>query len=609
MSWLKEDTYFAQTSSGGFLLSYEVLMRLDETVPRDMVDSVMRALMDGRSFQEASAQLPAEQQGLAGDLLGILQDRGLMVATPAARSAGPARPLEGHIIDQPLIVTGDGALATGFAAALRQCGLNVRVVEPGPADTTTGSATCRAIETVTVAAGDNAPLVQVAANDDGFCWSFADIRIQTPVALPLAAFRRAASFGAPAASADAPGRQIPDKTLTAIAAKQVAHGILRPARARPPAATVAFLERRTLGTSTHYVSVHPYDMPAKQRTRDEFRRDRRKLHDGPPLSRPELAERWQRLSDGRFGAFAELDDTRFRQLPLKVTLARMSDPCGLLPAPPAVVGVGIDRESARERAMIQALAAYGSIVVDPRLLVGKNSTFLGPRVGDATRLLESVRDGSVEAFVRAADLPDGRERLLPAQQAFPALRPRRPALAPCGTSAAVEWRQALTHGLLQHCVRLTVSGSPARARQAPALAAEDFDQDSGLRFLAAMVKAAGIDLTLHDVTGSLGVPVVACASASGQAVYGGGVTLTEAVREALTAALFGYQLRRDPVLKAAISTATPVIWTNPAGSASLSPDRLVHALTSLGYTPSVFALDHDQAVHEAFPYVLRVIPS
>jgi hypothetical protein len=239
--------------------------------------------------------------------------------------------------------------------------------------------------------------------------------------------------------------------------------------------------------------------------------------------------------------------------------------------------------------------------------VGKNGTFLGPREGDATRLLESVRDGSVEAFVRAIDLLDGRERLLPAQQAFPALRTPRPSLASCGTSAAVEWRQALTDGLLQHCVRLAVSGSAAQARQAPDLAAEDFDRDSGVRFLAAMVKAARIDLTLHDITGPLGVPVVACASTSGLAVYGSGVTLTEAVREALTAALFRYQLQCDPVLKAAISTATPANWTNPAALASLSPEGLVHALTSQVYTPSVFALDHDQAVHEAFPWVLRVI--
>jgi YcaO cyclodehydratase, ATP-ad Mg2+-binding len=253
------------------------------------------------------------------------------------------------------------------------------------------------------------------------------------------------------------------------------------------------------------------------------------------------------------------------------------------------------------------VAAYGSIVVDPRLLVDENGTYLGPREGDATRLLGSVRGGSVDAFVRATDLTDGRERLLPARQAFPVLRTPRPSRTPCGTSAALDWREALTHGLLQHCVRLTVSGSSYQARQPTALAAEDFDQDPAVRFLATMVKAAGIDLTLHDITGPAGVPVVACASTSGETVYGGGVHLVEAVREALTAALFRYQLRCDPVLKAAISTATSAIWTNPASSASLNPDRLVHALMGLGCTPSVFALDHDRAVHEAFPYVLRVI--
>jgi hypothetical protein len=144
-------------------------------------------------------------------------------------------------------------------------------------------------------------------------------------------------------------------------------------------------------------------------------------------------------------------------------------------------------------------------------------------------------------------------------------------------------------------------------RQHSAVAAEDFDQDSGVRFLAAMAKAAGIDLSLHDITGPAGIPVVACTSASEKTVYGGGVHLVEAVREALTAALFGFQLRCDPVLKAAISVATCALWTSSACVASLSPDRLVYALTSMGYTPSVLALDHDRAVHETFPYVLRVI--
>jgi hypothetical protein len=154
-------------------------------------------------------------------------------------------------------------------------------------------------------------------------------------------------------------------------------------------------------------------------------------------------------------------------------------------------------------------------------------------------------------------------------------------------------------------VRLTVSGSSGRARRA--LAAEDFDHDPGVRFLAAMVKAAGIGITLHDITGPAGVPVVACALAPGETVYGGGVQLADAVREALTAALFRYQLRCDPALKAVSSATAGAVWTNPASSASLSPGRLVAVLASLGYAPSVFALDHDRAVHEAFPSVLRVV--
>jgi hypothetical protein len=127
-----------------------------------------------------------------------------------------------------------------------------------------------------------------------------------------------------------------------------------------------------------------------------------------------------------------------------------------------------------------------------------------------------------------------------------------------------------------------------------------------VRYLAAMVKAAGIDLTLYDITGPAGVPVVACASTSEETVYGGSLHLVEAVREALTAALFRYQLRSDPVLEAAVSTM-PAIWTNPDSSTSVGPDRLVDALTSLGCAPSVFALDHDRAAHKAFPYALRVV--
>ena len=92
-------------------------------------------------------------------------------------------------------------------------------------------------------------------------------------------------------------------------------------QASQPAGTVTLLDRRTLRITRHQVTPHPFCVPTAPRSQPAI---------PPPLPNEELAERWQRLSDNRFGAFTEPDDTRFRQLPLKVTLARMSDPCGLL---------------------------------------------------------------------------------------------------------------------------------------------------------------------------------------------------------------------------------------------------------------------------------------
>lgn len=446
---------------------------------------------------------------------------------------------------------------------------------------------------------DEATPVHVAANADGICWSCA------PAPHPLRAFRRAASFRAAATAAREAGPQTAPGTLAAIAAAQIERDRRPDSYVRT--SVVSFLDRRTLRTTRHRVTVHPYDGPASPRPPELT---------GLPLTRDELGERWQRVSDARFGAFAELADSEVSQLPLKVALARMSDPCGLLPAPATVAGVGVDARGARERAMLSALATYASTVIDPRLLVDADGGVLGSPENDPSRLLEMVRDGA-PAFVRAIDLSDGTERLVPARQAYPVLTTQGPFRAPCGASAALDAQLALTDGLLQHCVQLTVDGVSLAAGPLTVLAAEDFNHDPAVRFLVAMVKAAGLRLTLRDVTGPIEVPVVACASESGATVYGGGGELVDAVREALMAALFHYQLLRDPVLQAAVpAMASPAIWTAPAslnglspgqlGPDQLSPDQLTGRLASLGYAPCAFALDHDRAVHDAFPFLLQV---
>jgi hypothetical protein len=242
-------------------------------------------------------------------------------------------------------------------------------------------------------------------------------------------------------------------------------------------------------------------------------------------------------------------------------------------------------------------------------VVDGDGVYLCKRDIDPTRVLASLRAGTLDAFVRAIDLHDGQERLLPAQRVFPLLRDHHATLTPCGTSAAFGWREALAHGLLQHCVRLTLSGRAAQRSEAAVLDIEEFDSDPDVRFLSAMVRAARIDVAVADVTGPLGVPVVSAISNAGPIVYGGGGRVVDAVRQALTATLLGYQRRRDSALRAVMTTSTSAPWTDPSAQESPSPDRLVDALRRQGYVPSVVALDHDPAVHELFPCLLRVVVS
>src|SRR5262249_5219926 len=159
---------------------------------------------------------------------------------------------------------------------------------------------------------------------------------------------------------------------------------------------------------------------------------------------------------------------------------------------------------------LRAVAAYGTFVVDPRRLVDENGTFLCETGTEAERVLASVRSGSIDSFVPAIDLSHGRELLLPAQRVFPMLRPSRAVHIPCGTSPALDWRGALVDGLLQHCVRLTIADLATSQCDIAPVRLEEYDWDPVVRFLAAMVRAAGMKLTLADVTGPLGTPVVAC---------------------------------------------------------------------------------------------------
>jgi hypothetical protein len=581
---LRGHCYFAPTGSGSYVLADEGLLRLDESVDPEVVDAVMPELATGRPFDHVSEELAAEHQASANRLLNVLLYHGL-IESGAEGSAECPELADVAQSEECFVVSGPGEACAAFAASLRECGLEVRV---GESSTSAGLS----IWMVGGSDGERRRICQVAATGEGVCWSFVENSDEPLVHLPLAALRRSESLAPPGPIPDA----MPPTALK-VAAKQIAYQLRRPRRTQAPTGTLTFLDGLTLLSSTHKAVPHPYQVPTRHEAREH----------GHRISNDELTERWQQLSDDRFGAFTELSEANLSQLPLKVTLARTSDPCGLLRSSPTVVGVGTDRARARGRAILEAVGAYGSLVIDPRRLLDRNGGNLCDDDSDPVIALEKVRERSIDAFVRAADLHDGQERLILAQEAFPILE-RRPAITtPCGTSAAIDWQGALINGLLQHCVRLTVASRGSRRPEIRLLDITDFDSDAEVGFLSAMVHAARVHLTLEDITGALGVPVVSATSSSGPTVYGGGGRMVDAVKQALMGTLYCYQWRQDAALRAVMTTPKGDIWTDPSGSSGSSPNCLVESLRHQGYTASVVALDHDREVHELFPYTLRVV--
>jgi hypothetical protein len=237
--------------------------------------------------------------------------------------------------------------------------------------------------------------------------------------------------------------------------------------------------------------------------------------------------------------------------------------------------------------------------------------FLGASNADPAPMLAAV-SAAPAGFVPGIDLLSGRVRLVRAHRAFPVLRrsPPRPYRVPCGTGAGLSWEAALTRALVQHCLRLTVAGRFRRSHLPVDLAVADFTQDRTVEYCRVMLDAAGLDVVLRDVTGPLGVPVVACTADTVGTVHGCGADRTQAVRDALLALLLRHQCGSDSRLASVIArTPLPLQAGGAPDAPPMSPDavRLTAALARMGHLPVVFALDHDPALRRVMPFALRVV--
>jgi hypothetical protein len=391
---------------------------------------------------------------------------------------------------------------------------------------------------------------------------------------------------------------------------------------RPPARRpqMTRIQPDTLRGQAHSFLAHPFSLATTAESEAEFRARISELEGAAPLDAEEFSRRAVACTDSRLGVFGEITERDFAQLPIHVTQAGVSDPVGLLgtQAPrPIVTGTGVDFDTARHQVAELALATYASLMVDPRRLLTADGQ--GPLpldgLGDLSEALSGLRCGELNGWVRALRLTDHQPHLLAATTVFPALsQPSLPYRPPPGVAAAYSWSDAVAAGLVAHCRQLTITEAQARADPFPLVDVASVPADEVIRWCLAMVTALNQPVTVHDVTGTVGVPTFACSLAGRTLSYGCGVSSTLALRDGLLRLLLAYQAQANDepaYAPPAVPDLAPHLrGTTPQPTQSrpaLDVPALVAALARRGYHAAVVPLDHDQEVHKIMPFIAHVV--
>ncbi|MEU5208790.1 hypothetical protein [Streptomyces sp. NPDC020742] len=357
-----------------------------------------------------------------------------------------------------------------------------------------------------------------------------------------------------------------------LAAFTALTGIADGAPSPADAGRMTRIDLETLRTSTHAFLPHPATVPARPETREEFTRRLERLGSTPPLDEATFSQRAARCFDPYVGVLCALDEREFTQVPLNVTEA-VPHTEGAAP----VYGAGTDFAEARREGALRGLARYAAHHVDDR------------RLGAG---------GAVWGWA----LDEQRAEAVAASRVFATDHE-------VGVAARLSWADAVADGLAQHCVRLALREvAQGRARPRPVRLRRDALPPEA-RGLLDLLHASRGSVEVTDIGEALGLPILAWAQA------GRTVTATcgpASVVEGLRAVLLDRQsvMTDEPAyapvrLGELAAPASGEEWIEvpaPAGR-----ERMVEALRSRGMRPLVVPLDHDPAVHEVLPFLVRVV--
>ncbi|MBB4933461.1 hypothetical protein F4561_004281 [Lipingzhangella halophila] len=649
---LRPEAYRAATENGICFHTHEGLVSLTGTSVAQWVDRLAPHLDGTRSLGELTAGLDAVRAELVERLVTELVSAGVVREVPGPgdpepTTGSPEERFLAYFLPEPgpaftryrdggALVVGSSPIADAVARACADSGIaKVGVVTTDNLAHDPGELAGRVSDTAVVLHARTGPDLRTARLLRELCagsgavlghvvllgqelWHGPVGRVGEEAATWESGWRRLVAAGrVPEETAGPNTPERPGERAITVAATQLAHRAFRAASGLAPRSEQDELVRidpRSYASEHHAFLAHPFETEQEPDSETRFTATVAELGSGEPLDETAMSQRTAPLLDRCAGVLLELNERAFTQTPLHVSAATVADPAGLLGPSgqrPTVIGVGTEPAAARYEAALLGYAAYGSLMVDPRRLLGSD---LRTRYGDTPEdALHELRSGHRPGFVRGYRLRDQRPCAVPAERAFAVLTGTAPPAWPVtGSAAGYTWREALERALLGHCRALALRHAAASTTPFPAvgLSAAPLDEQ-GERYRGTL-RALGLTPEIHDLGGLLGVPCYLFRVAGTPVSCAVGLTSERALTAGLLDTLLHYQAHHfgDPeYAPPEVPDLPPELRGRPQTpeTRSVGLDALVRAAEHAGTCPVAVPLDHDPEVSRRMPYTVQVV--
>ena len=388
------------------------------------------------------------------------------------------------------------------------------------------------------------------------------------------------------------------------------------------AGKISAIHLETFLSESHSFLPHPYCLACHHPaipTASQFLEQVQQLRNQAPLDSHTFLENVADCIDEKFGLFAAPDASHFAQVPLAVYSVHLSDP---LPGegPPTsrkAVAVSIDTREARMRALQKACERYAASFVDQRRLLPnealQQSLFSTSLIEQLIGVTTLVPVG--EMWTWALNLQTQQASLVPAMHVFSALCEQERGI---GSGRTLE--EAICQALMDWCNCLTIERLQDTQQPYLQVDLERMPMTPEGGHLYRLLKAAVEQIIVYDVTGLLGVPTFATCLNEKVVAYSTHCDGAQALSMGLEQALRQYQSAQFQQPDYALAPV-PDCPANLRGNQRCLPryalpeawsgrrEWLLQQLRASGFRAFAIPLDHDPALTQVLPFIVRVLLS